>query len=62
LGPHVVPLATFTLLSLQTGDPVAQLSEPVWQAFIGVHDAPFVHMPHMPLEQTWPGPHPVPFG
>lgn len=60
--PQEVPFATLALLSLQTGDPVAQLSVPVWHGLGGVHAAPFAHELHVPSKQTWFVPHAVPFG
>jgi hypothetical protein len=62
LLPHAVPLGRFALLSLQIGDPVAQLSVPVRHGFDGVHEAPSEHAPQTPFEQTWFVPHDVPFG
>jgi hypothetical protein len=54
-------LVTLTLLSVHTGDPLPQVSVPVWHGFEGVHDAPLVHEPQTPAEQTWFVPHEVPF-
>jgi hypothetical protein len=59
-GPQTVPSAAGLLLSVQTGVPVEQLSVPVWQGSGGVQLEPALHMPHMPLEHTWLGPHIAP--
>ena len=52
LLPQVVPFATFVLLSVQTGAPVAQVRVPLWHGFAGAHDAPLLHMPQVPFEHT----------
>jgi len=48
-------------VSVQSGVPVEQLRRPAWHGLpVGAHGASVVHAPHMPLEQTWLGPHIVP--
>jgi hypothetical protein len=60
LVPHEVPLEALLPESVQVC--VEQLKVPVWQALVGVHAAPFVHVMQEPLSQTWPEPHEVPLG
>jgi hypothetical protein len=43
LLPQVVPFLAFIPVSVHWGVPVLQSVVPVWQAFVGVHDAPVMH-------------------
>jgi hypothetical protein len=62
LVPHDVPSATFAgLMHVELPDP--QSVVPLLQTlFPGLHEAPAVHAPHVPLLHTWPEPHGVPLG
>jgi hypothetical protein len=61
LFPQVVPSATFVAF-MHCELPLAQDVVPVWQTLpLGLHVAPVVQAPHVPLLQTWPEPQSVPF-
>jgi hypothetical protein len=62
LVPHEVPLDALTPVSLHTGTPVEQPMAPTWHAFIGMHDAPALHVLHAPLSHTSLVPQEVPLG
>lgn len=62
LRPQVVPLARLVPESTQTGAPVEQEMEPVWQAFVGVQAVPAtqvwkfqeaVRVPRAPQSMIW---------
>jgi hypothetical protein len=59
LVPQAVPLEACVPVSVHVL--VVQFSEPTSHGFaVGMHAAPFVHVVHVPLSQTWPVPHDVP--
>ena len=53
LVPQLVPLATFRVVSVHWGVPVAQDNVPVWHLFVGVQACPSVQLTHRPPLQTW---------
>jgi hypothetical protein len=62
-GAQVVPAATSVPLSLHTGVPLEQTSEPWWQAFVvGTHEASIWQTVHTPSRQTMSEPQLVPLG
>ncbi len=60
--PQLVPAAASVALSVQTGVPVEQDSDPWWQGFDGTQAAPCWQTPHCPSRQTMPVPQELPFG
>jgi hypothetical protein len=60
--PQPVPAATRVPVSLQTGVPVEQASNPLWQGFVGTHAAPSEQELHWPERHTIPAPQVVPLG
>ncbi len=62
LAPHVVPLATFVLVSRHVCTPPAQSVTPAWQTLVGEHPAPEVHAMQAPWSHAMPVPHAVPLG
>jgi hypothetical protein len=60
--PHDVPAATLVVVSVHDGADPEQTSVPVWHLFAGVHAPPCWQVAHVPVWQTIPVPHVVPFG
>src|ERR1700722_4862260 len=62
LGPHGVPLAIGSPVSVQTDAPVLHAVIHGWQASAGVHTPPSVHGEPWPPLQTSLTPQGLPFG